>query len=217
VNNGTYWLPEHPIWQDEPCYIIGGGPSLKNFDWDMLRGKNVLGCNASFYMGAHLVPIIVFGDAVFLKQHRDGLDDYASEGGVVITNSNSVKRFEPPEYVKVMKKYNRGMAVDGLGWNSSTGACAINLALIFGANPIYLLGYDMQLSPEGEKNFHNAYSDKPNPKSYPRFLRGMTFVTRDLHHVFPGHEVINLEDGTSALNMFPRESLKEHFLKEFVT
>ena len=190
---------------------------MEGFDWNKLRGRNILGCNAAFYLGADIVPITVFGDGVFFKQHRVALDDYVQEGGQVISNSNSLKRFDPPEYLKVMKKYNRGLGTDGLGWNSSTGACAINLALIFRANPIFLLGYDMQLSPKGEKNFHNAYSDKPNSRSYERFLRGMTFVTRDLHKLFPGHEVINLEDGTSALKDFPKQSLKEHFLKEFVT
>ena len=99
----------------------------------------------------------------------------------------------------------------------NTGASAINLALLFGANPIYLLGFDMQLSPEGKKNFHNAYSDKPNSKAYERFLRGMTLVARDLPTLFPGHQVINLEDDTSALKDFPKESLKKHFSKEFVS
>jgi hypothetical protein len=201
---------------DEPCYIIGGGSSLEGFDWDMLQGRNVLGCNVAFYIGANIVPITIFGDGHFMVQHRDGLDKYALEGGQVITLSNLISRLKAPEYIKQMKKVNRGLGVDGLGWNGNTGASAINLALLFGANPIYLLGFDMKLSPEGKKNYHNAYNDTPNAKVYTRFLKGMTQVARDLPQLFPGHQVINLEDGTSALQEFSKQSLKNHFSKELV-
>lgn len=209
------WLPD-PIWAGEPCYVIGGGPSLEGFDWDCLRGRNVVGCNAAFYMGASLVPIMVFGDAQFLKQHRTGLDQYAEEGGWVVTCSHNLKRFPPPGYLKQMRKQIKGLAADGLGWNRNTGSAAVNLALLLGATTVYLLGYDMQLSGDGRKNFHNAYSDTPNPQAYERFLRGFDCVVRDLKQLFPGQRVVNLEDGTSLLEAFPKESLRDHLalLKE---
>lgn len=210
------WVPT-AIWEGDPCYIIGGGPSLKGFDWSVLQGRHVLGCNASMYLGVNTVPVMVFGDGLFLNQHRDGLDSYAKAGGIVITNSRLVNRIDrknPPQYLKVMKKEQRGLHHTALGWNNSTGACAINLALLFGADPIYLLGYDMQIDSEGKKNFHNYYSDKATAQVYERFMRGMADVARDLATKFPGRSVINLEDGTSALEVFPKESLKCHFLKE---
>jgi hypothetical protein len=209
------WFPETQIFKDEPCYIVGGGSSLKDFDWNELWEKNVIGCNAAFYLGVDLVPITVFGDAAFLKQHRHGLDEYAEKGGWVITNSNT-SRFDPPLYLKTMKKINDGIATDALGWNGNTGASAINLALILGANPIYLLGYDLQLNSDGEKNFHNAYSDRPNKNVYNRFILGLGRVNRAIPKVFPGHSVINLEDNTSALGCFSKQSLKQHFQKEVV-
>ena len=30
------------IWTGETVYLIGGGPSLKNFEWNSLHGKKVL-------------------------------------------------------------------------------------------------------------------------------------------------------------------------------
>ena len=211
-----HWLPDS-IWQNEPCYIIGGGASLKKFDWNLLRNKNTIGCNVAFYIGCDLVPITVFGDAAFLKQHRSGLDKYAESGGQVVTCSHSIDRFDPTQYIKLVKKQLKGLGTNGLGWNGNTGAIAINLALLFDANPIYLLGYDMRLSKDGKKNYHNCYSDKPDVKAYKRFLCGMTMVAKDLKELFPGHQVINLEDDTSSLEVFPKESLKAHFSKELVT
>jgi len=211
------WLPE-PIWKDEPCYVVGGGSSLENFPWESLRGQNVIGCNAAFYIGADIVPVMLFGDGAFLKRHRSGLDKYAADGGMVITCSQAaIDRFDPPAYLKRMARGQEGLAVDGLGWNRNTGAAAINLALLFGASMVYLLGFDMQLI-DGKKNFHNAYNDTPNAQAYERFNRGMNHVVRDLARLFSGRKVINLEDGTSVLNVFPKMSLKSHLadLKEVV-
>lgn len=204
------WFP-NSIWKDQSCYIIGGGPSLKGFPWDVLRGRNVLGCNAALYLGANLVPFLIFGDARFLQQHRAGLDKYVEEGGTVISPSNRLSHFKPPSYVKNMRKVLNGLSTNALGWNGNTGTSAINLALLMGADPIYLLGFDMQLDSEGEKNFHNAYNDKPNAKTYKRFLGNMDKVARDLNDKFPGRHVVNLEDGTSALDVFPKENMSEHF------
>jgi len=208
----SFWIPE-PIWENESCYIIGGGTSLEVFQFNCLAGHNVIGCNAAFYLGIDIVPIMVFGDGPFLKKHRRGLDNYAEEGGLVVTCSNAIDRFDPPKYIKRMKKQIKGLAKDGLGWNKNTGSPAINLALLLGATTIYLLGFDMKLSEDGRKNFHNAYNDTPDPKCYKGFLEGMNVVARDLRLHFPGCHVINLEDGTSAMESFPKESLKEHFSK----
>jgi len=204
------WTPTL-IWKDQPCYIIGGGPSLETFNWDSLRGHRVLGCNVACYHDPQLVQWVVFGDAGFLDNHRAALEKYALTGGHVVTNSNRFcKPRLAPVWLKRMKKLSRGLGLDRLGWNGNTGAVAINLALLLGANPIYLLGYDMQMI-KGKANYHNAYHTKANAKAYHRFMKGMGFVSRDLGLIFPGRRVINLEDNTSLLNEFPKESLLEHF------
>jgi len=213
---GKRWFPD-PIWMDEPCYIIGGGSSLEDFNWHCLKGRNVLGCNAAFYLGVEIVPITIFGDAAFLDKHREGFKSYVDDGGWVITNSSRINQKEIPDWLKCMKKQLKGVGIDALAWNGNTGASAINLALLFGADPIYLLGYDMQISKEGKGNFHNVYNHKPEQKTYNRFIRGMINLKNGMKEFFPGRQVINLEEGMSALNVFPKESLKAHFIKEKVS
>jgi hypothetical protein len=206
----AWWTPT-PIWRDQACYIIGGGPSLEGFDWSLLRGRKVLGCNAAFYLGSPVCPITIFGDAKFLHKHMSGLVRYVAEGGIVVTNSSRLRRPPPPGWLHMMKKQLRGLATDALGWNGNTGASAINLALLFGASTVYLLGYDMKLSPEGKANYHNAYAHPPRAHVFKRFKRGMVDVQKDLPRLFPGRKVINLEDGTSGLDVFPKMSLVGHF------
>jgi hypothetical protein len=160
-----------------------------------------------------LIPWVIFGDASFLSTHKDALEDYVAKGGQVVTNSSRFRKLSvvPPEWLYVMRKETKGLHSDRLGWNANTGASAINLALLFGASTVYLLGYDMQPMKDGRSNYHNAYNRTANPKAYARFMKGMDQVAKDLPEVFPGKRVINLEDGTSALKAFPKESLREHF------
>lgn len=210
------WVPP-PLWEGQPCYVIGGGPSLRSFPFGSLSGEFVLGCNMAYLLGVDIVPITLFGDASFLVHNRTGLESYVQEGGWVVTNSSRLKK-SIPRWLRMMKKSLKGLAKDGLGWNGNTGSSAINLALILGANPIYLLGYDMGVDRGGRSNYHDHYrAHKVHPRTYPRFLKGMTMVVRDLPRLFPGRQVINLEDGTSRLECFPKESLKEHLKKMEVT
>ncbi len=211
-----FWTPS-PICSERPCYIVGGGHSLKMFDWNVLAGNFVLGCNAAFYIGANLVPWTIFGDGAFLGRHAPGLEKYVQDGGQVITTSNRFRRKAiTPSWLKIMPKQLHGMGTDRLGWNGNTGSSAINLALLLGANPVYLLGYDMRVAPNGESNYHNAYHTRSTNRTYRRFLKWMKTIVRDLAELFPGRVVINLEDNTSALNAFPKESLKGHSFKALV-
>ena len=76
MSTAPRWKPT-PIWDGMPCYIIGGGPSLEGFPFQILAGRNAIGCNVAFYLGVDIVPITIFGDTHFFKQHQDGLTKYA--------------------------------------------------------------------------------------------------------------------------------------------
>jgi len=39
---------ENKPWDDQDCWIIGGGPSLKSFDWSTLEGQLVITVNRAF-------------------------------------------------------------------------------------------------------------------------------------------------------------------------
>jgi len=163
----------------------------------------------AYLLGPSICPVVLFGDASFLKKNRDGLRKYAQEGGWVLTCSNRAGKPIPP-WLKILKRTVKGLGTDRIGWNGNTGAAAINVALLFGANPIYLLGYDMKIGPDGKGNYHNAYSQTPNPQVYTRFKRRFVDLLKDWRAEWRGQKIINLEDGTSDLQGFPKASLREH-------
>ena len=60
---------------------------------------------------------------------------------------------------------------EGLYHGQNSGYGALNLAMVLGADPIYLLGYDCSKGPAGEKNYHNGYPSGSNPDALNIFRR----------------------------------------------
>lgn len=208
-----WWTPT-PVWADRDVYIIGGGSSLKDFPWEVLTGKAVIGCNASFLLGVGVCPVTIFGDISFWYGFRAGLHEYARNGGLVVTNSpRAAARTDLPSWLCVMRRIREGLAKKALAWNGSTGAAAINLALLMGASRVLLLGFDMAAGPGGATHYHNAYgkwSESRNPpESFNLFKEKMLCIPRALEELFPGRRVLNLTEN-SGLDVFPKHSLKEH-------
>lgn len=213
------WTQEQ-IWQGMDVIIIGGGHSLQTFPWDMLKRELTIGCNAAYSLGTEVCSVVFFGDASFLKDkdHYAGLVKY---GGPVFTNA---PRLSPPavktSWLLTIPRQSEGLGETSVGWNGNTGAGAINLAFLFGARRVYLLGFDMHESTA--PNWHELYAKKLREQRrarnlgkhhpYARFLLGFEAVARDWKAKFPDRQIINVNDNT-ALRLFPIITVAE-FLKE---
>lgn len=200
------------MWKEEDAYIVGGGPSLKAFDWDLIKGRNVIGCNGAYALGSHICKIVIFGDFLWWEKiaRRNAIERY---GGIVVGCSSRMKH--PPEpWVRLIRRGGNGLCVDALAWNGNTGSLAINLALILGVQKVFLLGFDMKLGrcKEGHlrANYHELRYESPKAHVYPRFARGFQKLADALPGVFPGREIWNITDD-SELDMFPKIGLVEHF------
>ena len=200
------WMPE-PIWKDQDAFIIGGGTSLRDFDWSLLIPENTIGCNNAFRLGPDVCKVCLFVDRKFIysgvNQPRKGFyDELAKFPNPVVTNdSQLMTRSEP--WIKWIPRKHHGMFHDGLGYNASCGASAINLALLFGATTIYLLGFDMHLDEKGKPNWHEHLIDKPSKDVYARMVASFGHVKRDLLIKFPGCKIFNINKD-SNLQIFPK-------------
>jgi len=197
------------MWNGKACYIIGGGPSLRSFDWSLLEHEHVIGCNAVFLLPPGIVDVLLFGDRVFLDTYEKELE--AFDGLVVTCLPSLVARDDGSRpWLGKMCRQPRGLGVKNtLAWNGNTGAAAINLALLFGAQCVYLLGFDMRLQ-DGENNWHDKSCFKPKEDVFQRFLRGFDYLAEALPKIFPGRRVVNVTDD-SDLHHFSKEALCEHF------
>lgn len=200
------WEPTEE-WKGEDAYVVGGGPSLTHFDWALLRRRNTIGCNSAFILGADIVKINLFAD--YLWWQKIGKFEGASYGGRMVAAVRRL-RGHPCPWLLTVDRVNHGLHTKALGYNGDAGSMALNLALLLGAKRVFLLGFDMQLGPEGQANFHTLRYEPAKPTVYHRFIEGYADVVKDLPIKFPGREVVNVTDG-SALDCFPKVSVASHF------
>ena len=108
----------------------------------------------------------------------------------------------------MLERKASGFATDKLGWNMNTGSTAINLALIMGAQTVYLLGFDMHLDAEGRPNWHDYVIDTPKQDVYNRMIRGFEKAAPELRQLYPDRSIINVTND-SDLDVFPKINFDE--------
>jgi glycosyltransferase involved in cell wall biosynthesis len=129
-------------WKDKPCFVIGSGPSLKGFDLNRLNGHHTIGIN-------HVIEDynnfewFIFLDQRFLNRTTYDLKQY--KGRVFSQNTCQLLPGIDNVRYKTIKNVKKTITMnieEGLFCGFLTGLAGLHLALISGANPIYLLGLD---------------------------------------------------------------------------
>jgi len=211
----SYIAPK--MWKGETAIVIGGGPSLIGMDLCLpypgleryFDRNRVIGVNSACYFGPS-IDVCFFGDAKWYWHNRDYLQKEFS--GLMVTVNARVPGREPgvenePNVNVIRRGGSRGVLFDGdaICWNKSSGGAAINLAVLFGAKRIVLLGYDMKRGG-GMKNFIPHHWESTNSNPYEGMMMTMehlkTFTDKR------GIEILNATPG-SALNVFPKVNLHE--------
>lgn len=194
-----HWKVER-VWDQQDVLIIGGGPSIESLDWSLLTKENTIGCNTAFIHGPEICKVCIFGDYRWWKKYTTELAVYAKNGGTVFTNNQKLYSSKMP-WLWTMGRESHGLHDKSLGWNGNTGASAINLAILFGAKRVFLLGYDMHLI-DGRSNWHKRLLDRKPIRSsvYSLFRKQFIWVKKDWKSKFANVEIFNVTDdsGLSA-------------------
>jgi len=164
------------IWKNRRCFIVGGGPSLKGFDFSKLKGELVIAVNRAF----EYVPnaaIMIAQDARLWGWYENG--ELGEEARNKFNNFKGYKSwvncqsFPYPDDIYVINStYERNFDWEdynyakGLPWCTNTGLDALCLAVCLGANPIYLLGFDCEGKDGRTANFHSGYPDYNDESIY---------------------------------------------------
>jgi hypothetical protein len=208
-------------WLNKPAFLIGGGPSLDSFDLKRLRGRRTIGVNLAFYF---FEPTIIFSmDTRFLNWVKSGTYEIKYPGCREKFQTTSAYKIWLLTYTAslpdsifvapVFKNYDHGrmhlswLFRDGLGHGNNSGFGALNLALVLGANPIYLLGYDMK-HEKGKTHYHAGHPLPQSPGQVAGFIQAYTANADKIKE--RGIRVVNL-NRKSALRCFefgdPEEAL----------
>lgn len=219
-------------WKNERCFIIGGGPSLLDFDFNILKGGKIIAINKAFIN----VP---FADIMF------GIDkkfyNWASnpEFNKEDTLKNLNENFKKFKGIKIILKlpgevYSDDISLikscgdkgisdkleDGIYFGANSGYGALNLAICLGANPIYLLGYDMKQGKNGESHYHSGYPQIQVGKALTTFLSRFPLIADYAKE--KNINIINLStdsklkcfkfDKIENLKFFNKEVKKDNFI-----
>jgi len=220
-------LPDNS-WRNQPCFIIGGGPSLTHFKWDQLKDKLTIGINRVY---EKFDPTIIFGmDPHFVRWVL--LGKYGDEAKQKFMESRAFKvwvlthKVSLPSYIHILKIWNNYASAlrsfpfsmkEGIGHGSNSGYAALNFAACLGANPIYLLGYDM--NHKGNKtHWHDGHPEKhgieDGKEKMMKFITNLRFAASALKE--RRIEVVNLNP-ESDLPWFPKIAPAFILNKEFET
>lgn len=195
-----------PRWSGR-CVVAAPGPSLTKEVAEECLGEQVIAVQDAY----RLLPeaeIMYFCDSEWFRHHK-GCRDYVGE----IWTSHSLapandkrKLFDEYKELNVIQgKEGNGFSFDPafLHYGRNSGFQAVNLALLFGATSIVLVGFDMRIV-EGKEHFFGGH---------PAGLRGTTkeqfegFVQAFEQAKLPeGIEIFNATPG-SALKCFPSITL----------
>ena len=196
------------LWSGRRCFIIGGGPSLKGFDWSLLDGELVIGINRAFefYDPSILFSIDTrfynwlykgeYGDAAITKfEASQGVKVWADTG-----NLHYLDAGENDIHV-IPKKGTDGLTStikDGVCTGKNSGYAAINLAVVLGCTEIYLLGFDMAGGEDGKQVWFHGGHPSVQPDN----------VYDDFRGRFDECSILLDKLGVKVYNLFPQSKLE---------
>lgn len=192
-----------PIWKSETVFIIGGGPSLKDFNFNSLLGKNIIVINKAFY-NCPFAQILYWTDSRFYTWYKKDIDEF--EGEKITIRSHTTYTDD----IKILRKgktYGLETAKDMLAHGNNSGYAAINLAVHLGVKRIILLGYDMGNNGRSS-HYHDGYPVKATGDNIykDQFIPGFNNLENELKLL--KIEVLNASM-YSKLTAFPKITLEK--------
>lgn len=185
-------------WPNEPAWIIGGGPSLKGFDFSRLKGRGRVFAVNTAYVVAPWADVLFWGDRRWYDWHYQKLHEHTGRYKVTTAISCYPERRDL-DIKRLRKSKGRAWSVDPTALTGiDSGHAALNLAALFGCNPIYLLGFDMTTGAKGETNWHDLHKLPTNTKRY------RTLFIPGLNDAAP----LIAKQGIRVVNCNPQSALK---------
>jgi hypothetical protein len=132
-------------WENKPAFVVGSSISARGFDLNKLDGLNTIGVNHMIDC-YHKFKWFLFQDQRFLRIAKYDLKKY--KGKIFAHNNTPIMKSEYKDvcFIKTQhQKDNQQISLDpnkGVFPRVLTGAAALHVALISGANPIYMIGCD---------------------------------------------------------------------------
>lgn len=147
--------------EGQDIFIIGGGPSLIDFDFDKLKGKTIIALNSSFKKITDIATAVFWTDNDWAANNYDDLMSF--KGLRFCSRINAIKYinegsrgFANSCVLNKLQDFGFTTVIDSVCGNNS-GAQILNFTTNLKAYRIFLLGYDMNPSAKGKTHWHEGY------------------------------------------------------------
>lgn len=168
-------------------FIVGGGFSLKSFDFGTLEGQNVIALNSA-YKYVDETAVLYWADASWGQSEEDKLLKHPSKyrfssrlnaDSLILDNKTGIGGCH---WLKKTGDYGYDTNVNHVRGNNS-GANAINFAVNLGAYRVILLGFDMGYT--GSKyHFHEHHAVSTAATTYPElFIPSIESMAKEMKHL----------------------------------
>lgn len=214
------WIPPK-VWQDGGCWIVGGGPSIREVFgipngkysdigdyFKPIHNRHIIGVNNAYKLG-NWIDILFFGDGKWYRENKVTVKDFP---GLLVSCSAEFEKSKIIKYVPRDNKHKRGISTKKgkISWNRNSGAAAVNLAYHLGAKTIFLLGFDMDYGANGFTHWFGSYAgDGQFSTVVPPFethLKGFAQICADAKKL--GLEILNV-NLSSKIEEFPKITLDQ--------
>jgi hypothetical protein len=172
-----------------PVYIIGGGPSLKGFDFSRLDGRFKLGCNRSAWDAD--CDALFSLDQHFMRMARADIIAFRGEK-ILAVPQNLQNHRQMDDVLYLMHERGSGLSEKpGRVYGVNSGYGALGVAYHKCAPEVYLLGFDFMPGKEAT-HWHGGYSwhNKSNVRYYDRWASNFERARQQLDE--RGIRVVNV-------------------------
>lgn len=182
------------------CIVAASGPSLTGEVAELCRGERVIAVNDAW----RLLPFadVLYGCDLAWWQHHRFCPEFAGERWTSHSLApKNDKRSIPDGFHVIEGRNGEGFSRDPavIHYASNSGFQAVNLAILFGADPIILIGFDMR-EVGGKRHFFGSHP-APLRDGHP-FPVWIGHFARAAQKLGPAPRIVNATPG-SALTCFP--------------
>ncbi len=208
--SGSPFVPHRDGWCTRTAVVIASGPSLTRADCELVQAARerdtvrVISVSNAWKLTARWADAFFACDRKYWVVYKRAMHDAGVPLERMVSSCNQTAR-EGVEFVRVANRPGVGRHMLHSGANS--GYQAVNLAYLWGARRIVLLGMDMALGAAGERHFDgNHPSNMTQAQPFGEWLKRFEVAAKEYREL--DIEVLNATRG-GALEAFPRVDLAE--------
>lgn len=194
-------------WSGRCCIVAASGPSLTEEVAALCSGERVIAVNDAYRLFPH-ADVLYACDAAWWNFHRSGPIGWVGERWTShsLSPKNDKRSIDEVFGLRIIEgREGDGFSRDPryIHYAGNSGFQAVNLAILFGADPIILVGFDMR-RVDGRSHFFGEHKSPLSGSAH--YGAWCSKFARAAETLGPVPQIINATPG-SALTCFPAMSL----------